>query len=209
MPPKRKRTAGIDAENEAEVAPPAAAKKNTKRKEVTIAKDADRVLQKCRELKEKLIQKAAAAPELPDSSDDNNDEALSLEEILPAEKMASIPKNIIEVSDLNAREVLEGMEHIALGIANQVLGKQGITMEIPSRASSNQIYIKEWDRIVLGNKTSKRNFLHVKDSRKAAITLRVMQLIQSVVLKAIHVTKRDLFYTDVKLFVNQVGLERV
>jgi meiotic recombination protein SPO11 len=34
---------------------------------------------------------------------------------------------------------------------------------------------------------------------------RVMQLIYDVLRKGIHVTKRDLFYTDVKLFADQVS----
>ena len=33
---------------------------------------------------------------------------------------------------------------------------------------------------------------------------RVLQLIRELVIKGIHVTKRDLFYTDVKLFEKQV-----
>lgn len=44
---------------------------------------------------------------------------------------------------------------------------------------------------------------HRQESRKAAITLRVMQLLHAVLSKRIHITKRDLFYTDVKLFVDQ------
>ena len=40
--------------------------------------------------------------------------------------------------------------------------------------------------------------------RKATIMTRVMQLIFDVLRKGIHVTKRDLFYTDVKLFQDQV-----
>ena len=39
--------------------------------------------------------------------------------------------------------------------------------------------------------------------RKVAITARVLQLVQELCRKGIHVTKRDLFYTDVKLFKSQ------
>ena len=44
---------------------------------------------------------------------------------------------------------------------------------------------------------------YLQEARKAAITSRVMQLLHKVLLKKIHITKRDLFYTDVKLFVDQ------
>ena len=61
----------------------------------------------------------------------------------------------------------------------------------------------ELDRIVLGDKRGTRSFLNAKESRKAAITTRVLQLLHAVLQKRIHITKRDLFYTDVKLFVDQ------
>ena len=40
--------------------------------------------------------------------------------------------------------------------------------------------------------------------RKAAITSRILGLVHELCIKRIHVTKRDLFYTDVKLF--EVGV---
>ena len=83
------------------------------------------------------------------------------------------------------------------------LSKQGFQLDIPSRAASNQIYVPELDRIVLGDKRGTRSFLNAKESRKAAITTRVLQLLHAVLQKRIHITKRDLFYTDVKLFVDQ------
>jgi meiotic recombination protein SPO11 len=115
----------------------------------------------------------------------------------------------LEVVELSPSHVIEGMEVIACQITQQILSKQGFSLEIPSRASSNQIYVKEWDRIVLGSRRSTRNFLNVKESRKAAITLRVLQLLHAILLKRIHITKRDLFYTDVKLFVDQSESDNV
>jgi meiotic recombination protein SPO11 len=151
------------------------------------------VLAKCRKLRDELRAKA--------ESEESETTAKALPE--------GVPSNIIEVSDLPETQVLEGMETIALSIANQVLGKQGFVMDIPSRASTNQIYVKEWDRIVLGGKRATRSFLNVNESRKSAITLRVLQLVHAVLVKRIHITKRDLFYTDVKLFVDQAESDGV
>jgi meiotic recombination protein SPO11 len=124
-------------------------------------------------------------------------------------KKTNIPPGIVEVDELSATEVLEGIEAVALGITQQVLSKKGFSMDIPSRAASNQIYVKEWDRIVLGDKRTGRSFTNVRESRKSAITLRVMQLLHAVLVKRIHITKRDLFYTDVKLFVDQAESDGV
>jgi hypothetical protein len=157
------------------------------------------VLRKCRKLRDELRRKA----EVHQDDEINSNKAIGKR--LPD----GVPSDIVEVSDLPAAEVLEGMECIAVGIANQVLTKKGFSLDIPSRASTNQVYVKEWDRIVLGGKRSTRSFLNVKESRKTAITLRVLQLIHAVLMKRIHITKRDLFYTDVKLFVDQAESDGV
>lgn len=158
-----------------------------KRAPVQQADDLDIVLAKCRGLKEELRKKATVKSDVPDD----------------------VPSGIVEVAELSSSEVIEGIEGVALKITEQVLARKGFSMDIPSRAASNQIYVKAWDRIVLGEKRSARNFMNVKESRKSAITLRVMQLLHAVLNKRIHITKRDLFYTDVKLFVDQAESDGV
>ncbi|KAL0333333.1 UNVERIFIED_CONTAM: DNA topoisomerase 6 subunit A [Sesamum angustifolium] len=73
----------------------------------------------------------------------------------------------------------------------------------PHARRRNQLYVPELDRIVLKDKSSARPFANVSSVRKATITTRILQLIHQLCLKNIHVTKRDLFYTDVKLFQDQ------
>ena len=114
-----------------------------KRVPVEKADDLDIVLAKCRELKTALRQK----------------DMDGAEKVIP-ESVKS--EEILEVVELSATEVLEGIEGVALTIAKQVLSKQGFTMDVPSRSASNQIYVKEWDRIVLGGKRSTRSFMNVR-----------------------------------------------
>lgn len=63
-----------------------------------------------------------------------------------------------------------------------------------------QLYVAELDRIVLKDTTSERPFASTSTCRKAVFTTRVLGLVHELCTKQIHVTKRDLFYTDVKLF---------
>uniref|UniRef100_A0A7S4ABA9 DNA topoisomerase (ATP-hydrolyzing) n=1 Tax=Pseudo-nitzschia australis TaxID=44445 RepID=A0A7S4ABA9_9STRA len=177
--------------------------KSRKREPVKLASDADLVLAKCRALKETLLQKTDS------DSLTIADVVGSIAGLNNSDGDNAIPKDIIEVDELSATEVLEGIEGVALQITRQVLAKKGFSMEIPSRSASNQIYVKEWDRIVLGGKRIGRNFMNVRESRKSAIMLRVMQLLHAVLVKRIHITKRDLFYTDVKLFVDQAESDGV
>lgn len=206
--------------------------KSTAKKQYKLADDVDEVLGPVRRLRDEMRRKAkeeaeedgvGAAFNLKD--DDSDDESYQEDGKLPAASSGtSIKKrrvgevksiksvdasDIVEVAEMSSTEVLEGIEAVAVKIMHQVLNKQGFTMEIPSRAASNQVYVPELDRIVLGNKRGTRSFLSVKEARKSAITTRVLQLIHSVLRKRIHITKRDLFYTDVKLFVDQAESDGV
>jgi len=170
-------------------------------------------LAKCRALRESL-RRAASASEENDSGDESYAEdkrqhgALDVtknkrrtSDLKSLKSVGSLA--IVEVAEMASTEVVEGIEAVAVKIARQVMSNRGFSLEVPSRAASNQIYVPELDRIVLGKKSGSRSFLNVKESRKAAVTTRVLQLLHSVLLKRIHITKRDLFYTDVKLFVDQ------
>jgi hypothetical protein len=141
------------------------------RKQVAVAADVDIVLAKCRQLKQAQRTKKRQKEQLPaNGGDDGEDEQKSSNEdyfdfdndeddketVDPkknnnldaatsssAASASKIPKDIVEVEELSSTEVIEGIEAIAVNITNQVLSKKGFSMEIPSRSSSNQIYMKE------------------------------------------------------------------
>lgn len=202
MPPKSKRAKNASSNSTLSSAP-------AKRREIKLAEDADSVLAKCRSLREEIKKKSKSRNQgiRQLSTDDDNSSALSsmlkVDETSESATGSLQGRSIIEVSEMSTIEVVEAIELSAIQIANQVLRKQGFSLEVPSRTSANQIYVPELDRIVLGEKRGTRSFLNVKEARKSAITTRVMQLLHTVLLKKIHITKRDLFYTDVKLFVDQ------
>ncbi|XP_058109983.1 DNA topoisomerase 6 subunit A [Magnolia sinica] len=108
-----------------------------------------------------------------------------------------------EVTDLPPSSVLTVIESTVLAAASSILSGRGFSFSVPARGSSNQVYIPELDRIVLKDKPSVRSFSSVSTVRKTTITARVLSLVHQLALKNIHVTKRDLFYTDVKLFGDQ------
>lgn len=114
-----------------------------------------------------------------------------------------LPQLCREVIDKDADAVLDEVESAIYQVAQQILNGEGFSYGIPSRAKGNQMYVPELDRIVLKDSKSQRPFASTSTCRKAVITTRILQLIHELCLKRIHVTKRDLFYTDVKLFEEQ------
>jgi len=100
-------------------------------------------------------------------------------------------------------EVKTAIEEVMLEIAASILAGRGFGFKIPSRTASSQLYVSELDRMVLKKVLKERVFANTSQVRKTTITTRVLELIHQVVSKQIHITKRDLFYTDVKLFGKQ------
>ncbi|GAB5358399.1 hypothetical protein AAMO2058_000453900 [Amorphochlora amoebiformis] len=104
---------------------------------------------------------------------------------------------------MDCSELQAHIQKIVISVVNDILEGKGFSYTMPTRSSGNQLYVPELDRIVLKDKMLTREFASVSNSRKVAITTKILQLVYQLCLKRIHVTKRDLFYTDVKLFVKQ------
>mmetsp|Transcript_40442 Transcript_40442/g.114516 ORF Transcript_40442/g.114516 Transcript_40442/m.114516 type:complete len:426 (-) Transcript_40442:157-1434(-) len=115
----------------------------------------------------------------------------------------NLPHECREVVDKDSNAVLDEIEAVMFQIALSILEGDGYHFEMPTRSKANQMYVPELDRIVLKSTTSKRPFASVQTVKKTTITTRILQLVHQLNVKGIHVTKRDLFYTDVKLFEDQ------
>ena len=112
-------------------------------------------------------------------------------------------EGVREVQELDTGDVSTRLEDLVVDVVLQILKGGSFELTVPNRSTSNQRYLEDLDRNVLGDKVSKRLFLSTNHVRKTAITTRVMELVHEVLDKGIHITKRDLFYTDVKLFKDQ------
>ena len=99
------------------------------------------------------------------------------------------------------------IEQVMVAIAKNVLDGEGSGTRSP-RGANDQVYLDQLDRIVLKDKRTPTSFSSTSSVRWVAILTRVMQLVHGVEL-GIHVTKRDLFYTDVKLFKDQKDWDAV
>ncbi|KAK6779645.1 hypothetical protein RDI58_021829 [Solanum bulbocastanum] len=114
-----------------------------------------------------------------------------------------------EVTDLPIDEVQSKIESLVFTIAKSILSGEGYSFSVPSRSAANQLYVSELNRIVLKDKSSARNFGNVSTVRKATITLRILQLVHQLCTSNIHMKKRDIFYTSVKLFQDQMQSDAV
>lgn len=120
-----------------------------------------------------------------------------------------LPNVKTDVLSLSEDEVRATIERIITQCVRTIIAGHGFQYEVPVRSSNNQLYVPELDRIVLKDRLAERMFASLKNGRKTAITTRVLGLLYELCLKRIHVTKRDLFYVDVKLFEKQDASDEV
>lgn len=92
------------------------------------------------------------------------------------------------------------MECVFLQIIQDIKAGRGFSFDVPSRSRTNQLYVPELDRIVLKDSVLHRPFGSAATNFKAVVMIRVLQQIMELCIQGINTTKRDLFYTDVKLF---------
>ena len=114
-----------------------------------------------------------------------------------------------EVKKLDRQAVRANIEQICLKAVATIMRGEGFTYTMPARTATNQLYVPELDRLVLKDKVLERVFGSASSVRKTAITTRILQIVMELCHKGIHVTKRDLFYTDVKLFKQQTESDDV
>lgn len=115
----------------------------------------------------------------------------------------NVPCECHEVLDKGNSEVLDEIESLAHRIAGSILRGEGFGFDVPSRTNQNQLYVPELDRIVLKDSRSLRKFGNRSEVRKVVIMTRIMELVHQLCARDITATKRDLFYSDVKLFRKQ------
>lgn len=148
------------------------------------------------------VRALAAAAKSDASGGPSSSNALSLSDL-------ALPSACREVVDKDARAVLDEVEAAVYAAARSVLRGAGFSFDVPSRAKGNQLYVPQLDRIVLKDSMSARPFASTATCRKSVITARILGLVHELCRKRIHVTKRDLFYTDVKLFEDQTHSDAV
>jgi meiotic recombination protein SPO11 len=76
---------------------------------------------------------------------------------------------------------------------------------IPNRSSSNIVYNEEYDLLLLGKKLKTKAFLSLTSVTDVTRMVGVLKAIHNLLIQGKHLTKRELFYGDVNLFVEQAN----
>ncbi|NHI93342.1 MAG: hypothetical protein EAX96_12725 [Candidatus Lokiarchaeota archaeon] len=124
------------------------------------------------------------------------------------DKVVKLPEHVVKVDDLPRQDTLERIYGTAEDIYKQIMTDGTATFEIPSRSSKNIVYDEDHDLLLLGQQLTQRQFHSLASVLDATRLIRIMELTNQTLEKDIHVTKREIYYSDPNLFKEQKNSDK-
>jgi len=123
-------------------------------------------------------------------------------------KDIKLPEDTIKIDDLNKKETLNRIYKLVDKVIAKIYASGRPTIELPSRSSSNIIWDEENDLLLLGKQIMEKQFHSLTSVADMTRLMRVLEIVDELLVKDIHATKREIFYTDVKLFRDQKNSDK-
>jgi len=114
-----------------------------------------------------------------------------------------LPEDTVKIDDLNSKRTLQRVYNLIDDIIERIYNTGKPSILLPSRSSSNIIWDQENDLLLLGKQIIEKQFHSLTSVADITRLMRVLEIINELLVKDIHATKREVFYTDVKLFTEQ------
>jgi len=124
------------------------------------------------------------------------------------EKSIDLPKGTVKIDDLNRNETLERLYTIVDNTITKIYNTGRPSIQLPARTSSNIIWDEENDLLLLGEQIVEKQFHSLTSVADLTRLMRVLEIVNELLVKDIHATKREIFYTDVKLFTEQKNSDK-
>ena len=123
-------------------------------------------------------------------------------------KDITLPPNTVKIDDLNRRETLNRLYKLVDSVIEKIYKTGRPSIELPSRTSSNIIWDEENDLLLLGKQIMEKHFHSLTSVADITRLMRVLEKVNELLVKDLHATKREIFYSDVKLFSEQKNSDK-
>ncbi|MFX0065963.1 MAG: hypothetical protein ACFFC7_27675 [Candidatus Hermodarchaeota archaeon] len=135
----------------------------------------------------------------------NLKKVIKLKDSLSGLKRLDFPDSALIVENLEPEIVLELILEKARSFLVQAVSEGNASFQIPTRSSSNIIYDKGNTLLLQGKEVSDRSFRNLSSCLSVTQMASIMRIISEVLEKNRHLTKRDIYYMDKRLFGNDQG----
>lgn len=123
-------------------------------------------------------------------------------------KEIEFPPETVKIDDLDRKETLNRLYKLIDGVLEKIYETGRPFIRLPSRSSSNIIWDEENDLLLLGKQIMEKQFHTLTSVADITRLMRILEIVHELLTKDLHRTKRDVFYTDVKLFNDQKNSDK-
>ncbi|MHA1732268.1 MAG: DNA topoisomerase IV subunit A [Promethearchaeota archaeon] len=114
-----------------------------------------------------------------------------------------LPAGTTKIDDLTAEEAYTRLHEVVDDLVEEILNTGRPYLKVPKRSASNIVWDEMNDLLLLGKDKTVKTFHSLSSVTDVTRLVRVLEIIEELLSKRIHATKREVFYTDVKLFKDQ------
>ena len=123
-------------------------------------------------------------------------------------KEIKLPEETVQIDDLNKKATLERIYNLTDKIIQKIYEDGRPTIQLPARTSGNIIWDEENDLLLLGKQIMEKQFHSLASVADITRLIKVLEKVNELLLKDLHATKREIFYSSVQLFGEQKNSDK-
>ncbi|MFW9950791.1 MAG: hypothetical protein ACFFKA_11790 [Candidatus Thorarchaeota archaeon] len=123
-------------------------------------------------------------------------------------KSIKLPEDTVKIDDLSRRKILERIYQLIESIIEMISETGRPSIKLPSRTSANIIWDEENDLLLLGKQIMEKHFHSLASVADITRLMKVLEKVNELLIKDLHATKREIFYSAVQLFGDQKNSDK-
>jgi len=123
-------------------------------------------------------------------------------------KKVDLPEETVQIDDLNKKQTLIRIHSLVEQIIEKIYEDGKPTIKLPSRTTSNIIWDEENDLLLLGKQIMEKQFHSLASVADITRLVKVLEKVNELLIKDLHATKREIFYSAVQLFGDQKNSDK-
>ena len=123
-------------------------------------------------------------------------------------KKVELPEETVKIDDLSKKQTLSRIQSLVEQIIEKIYVDGKPTIKLPSRTASNIIWDEENDLLLLGKQIMEKQFHSLASVADITRLMKVLEKVNELLIKDLHATKREIFYSAVQLFGDQKNSDK-
>ncbi|MHA1351015.1 MAG: hypothetical protein ACTSPZ_09310 [Promethearchaeota archaeon] len=123
-------------------------------------------------------------------------------------KEVKLPENTVKIDNLNKQQTLERIYKLTDSLIDMIYENGRPSIKLPSRSSTNIIWDEENDLLLLGQQIMEKQFHSLGSVADMTRLMKVLEKVNELLIKDMHATKREIFYSSVQLFGDQKNSDK-